>query len=76
MVSMMQDHKRLFQYLAIANQDFTSLTRFLKILMFSVRTAAVVALPGIDSSPTSGWRLDYSAPPKVFSNKYICDFSP
>lgn len=73
MVSMMQDHKRLFQYLAIANQDFTSLTRFLKILMFLVRTAAVT-LPGIES--TSGWRLDYSAPPKVLSNEYLCDFSP
>lgn len=76
MVSMMQDHKRLFQYLAIANQDFTSLTRFLKILMFSVKTPAVVTLPCIDSSPTSGWRLDYSAPAKFLSNEYLCDFSP
>lgn len=76
MVSMMQDHKRLFQYLAIANQGFTSLTRFLKIFMFSVRTSAVVTLPDVDSSPTSDWRLVYFAPPKLLSNEYLCDFTP
>lgn len=71
----MQDQKRQFQYLTTVDDNFTSLTRSLKIGRLSVSTLALDTLPDVDSSPGSCRGLDYSSPPEVPSSQHLCDFS-